>query len=51
MAKEKAEEKYSDAIASGNVGIISRYEEDDKTYSVNIGNLKPKKQVKLDSIF
>ena len=51
MAKEKAEEKYSDAIASGNVGIISKYEESEKSYSVNIGNLKPKKQVKLDSIF
>ena len=27
------------------------YEEKEKTYSVNVGNLKPKKQVKLDSIF
>ena len=51
MAKEKAEEKYNDAIASGNVGFISKYEESDKTYSVNIGNLKPKQQVKLDSVF
>ena len=51
MPKEKAEEKYSDTIASGNVGFISKYEEDNKTYSVNIGNIKPKKQIKLDSIF
>ena len=51
MPKEKAEEKYSDTIASGNVGFISKYEEDNKYYSVNIGNLKPKKQIKLDSIF
>ena len=51
MAKEKAEEKYSDSIASGNMGIISNYEENNKTYSVNIGNLAPKKQVKLQSNF
>ena len=51
MPKEKAEEKYSDSIASGNVGFISRYEEDNKAYSVNIGNLKPKEQIKLKSIF
>ena len=51
MAKEKAEEKYSDTIASGNVGFMSSYEDDNKTYSVNIGNLAPNKQVKLQSIF
>ena len=51
MPKEIAEEKYNDTIASGNVGFISKYEEDEKTYSVNIGNLMPKKQIKLDSIF
>ena len=27
MEKEKAEEKYSDSIASGNQGFISRYDE------------------------
>ena len=51
MPKEKAEEKYSDSIASGNVGFISRYKDDYKSYSVNIGNLEPKKEVKLISIF
>ena len=51
MPKEKAEQKYSDTIASGNVGFISKYEEDNKIYSVNIGNLKPKQMVKLDSVF
>ena len=51
MPKEKAEEKYSDSIASGNVGFISRYNDDYKSYSVNIGNLEPKKEVKLKSIF
>ena len=51
MAKEKAEEKYSDSVASGNMGFISRYEEDNKAYSVNIGNLKPKQQIELKSYF
>ena len=51
MPKEKAEEKYSDTIASGNVGFISRYEDNNQSYSVNIGNLAPNKQVKLQSIF
>ena len=51
MSKEKAEEKYNDVIASGNVGVISKYEEESKAYSVNIGNLKPKEKIKLNSIF
>jgi len=51
LTKEKAEEKYNDVISSGNAGFISRYEENYKTYSVNIGNLQPKKQIKLTSIF
>ena len=50
MPKEKAEEKYNDVIASGNVGFMSKYE-DNKSYSVNIGNLAPKKRIKLQSIF
>ena len=51
MPKEKAEEKYNDTIASGNIGFISRYEDNNQSYSVNIGNLAPNKQVKLQSIF
>ena len=51
MSKEKAEEKYVDTIASGNVGFKSSYEVENKSYSVNIGNLAPKKQVKLQTNF
>ena len=51
MAKEKAEEKYSDSIASGNQGFISRYDEQMKNYSVNIGNINPKQKLKLETIF
>ena len=51
LSKEKAEEKYNDSIAAGNVGFISKYEEDEKVYSVNIGNLQPKKQIELKYTF
>ena len=51
MSKEKAEEKYNDAIASGNVGFISSYKDNYNSYSVNIGNIEPKKEVKLTTIF
>ena len=51
MAKEKAKEKYNDSIASGNVGFLSTYEENDVSYSVNIGNISPKQQIKLNTIF
>ena len=51
MPKEKAAEKYTDSIALGNIGFLSKYEENNKSYSVNIGNLGPKKQIKLKSIF
>ena len=49
LEKEKAKEKYSDAIASGNVGIISSIE--DKYIKVNIGNINPFGKVKLTTEF
>ena len=51
MPKEKAEEKYTDSMASGNQGFISRYNEEMTNYSVNIGNINPKQKIKLDAIF
>jgi hypothetical protein len=36
MEKVKAEEKYSDVIASGNSGFISNYDEELKSYSISI---------------
>ena len=51
MAKEKAKEKYSDSIASGNQGFISTYDEQMTNYSVNIGNINPKQKVKLNALF
>ena len=49
LEKEKAKEKYNDAIASGNVGIISSIE--DKFIKVNIGNIAPFGVVKLTTEF
>ena len=51
MPKEKAEEKYNDSIASGNVGIYSSYQDNQNSYSVNIGNIKPNQKIKLDTVF
>ena len=50
--KEKAEDKLSDAIASGNVGIISKYTEDDpNSYSITIANVAPDTMIELTSEF
>ena len=51
MPKEKAEEKYSDAIAKGNTGIKGQYSEDMKSYCVNIGNLNSKEKITLKTIY
>ena len=52
MPKEKAEEKYNDAISSGNIGLLSKYEDEKMTnYTVNIGNINPKQKVKLNAFF
>ena len=49
--KEKAIEKYNDTIASGNVGFLTSYEKNENYYTVNIGNLLPKQQIKLNTYF
>ena len=50
--KEKANEKYSDAVASGNVGVISKYaEEEPNSYCITIGNVAPDTLVELTSEF
>ena len=49
IEKEKAKEKYSDALASGNTGAMSSLE--DNYIKVNIGNISPKSKVKLTTEF
>ena len=49
IEKEKAKEKYSDALASGNTGAISSQK--DNYIEVNIGNIGPNSIVKLTTEF
>jgi uncharacterized protein YegL len=51
LSKEKANEKYTDAIASGNTGILSSFNESFSNYTINIGNVLPNEKVKLTSIY
>ena len=50
--KEKAKEKYSDSIASGDVGIYSSYTDDDPNYyCINVGNIAPGNIIELNTEF
>ena len=51
LEKGKAEEKYTDAIASGNTGFLSTFDESSKNYTINVGNVLPKERVILKSVF
>ena len=50
MEKEKAEEKYKEAIQIGDLGFISKYEKDNN-YIIKIGNINPNQTVKLNTFF
>ena len=47
----RAEEKYNDAISSGNTGIASSYDINKKVCSLKIGNLPPKETLTLNYSF
>ena len=51
MEKEKAEEKYNDAIAQGYTGLSTSYKLDEKLYEVKIGNLPAKESLELKCYF
>ena len=51
LEKGKAGEKYTDAIASGNTGFLSTFDESSKNYTINVGNVLPKERVILKSVF
>ena len=52
MAKEKAEQKYSDAIASGKGAYKANYDEDQQELlQMTIGNLQPKRSLRLQLSF
>ena len=48
---EKAEEKYTDAIAKGDTGVATSYNLEEKLYSVKIGNLPAKETLELRCFF
>ena len=51
FSQEKAQEKYTDSIANGNVGIYSSLKATNNEYEVVIGNLNPNETVILTSEF
>ena len=51
ITKEKAEEKYNDAIASGNTGIYSEYDKNLDKYIIHLGNIQPNTKVHFKSHF
>ena len=51
FSQEKAQEKYTDSIANGNIGIYSSLKATNNEYEVVIGNLNPNETVILTSEF
>ena len=51
IAREKAEEKYSDAISAGNTGIYSEYNKQYDKYIIHLGNIQPNTKVYFKSHF
>ena len=51
IAREKAQEKYSDAIAEGNTGIYSEYNKQYDKYIIHLGNIEPNTKVHFKSHF
>ena len=49
LEKEKAKEKYTDAIATGNYGFISYNSKEETT--ICLGNIPPNEEIKLKSYF
>ena len=51
ITKEKAEEKYSDAIAEGNTAIYCEFNKMQNKYVIHLGNIEPKTKVIFKSHF
>ena len=50
MQKEKAEEKYDDAIASGKSAFLLNEKEETQSLALNVGNILPGQKVKAEII-
>ena len=51
LEKEKAKEKYNDAISSGNTGIILNYTTSNQEYEITIGQILPNENVEVHTFF
>ena len=51
ITKEKAEEKYSDALAEGNTPIYCEFNKEENKYIIHLGNIEPKTKVIFKSHF
>ena len=51
ITKEKAEQKYSDAIAEGNTAIYCEFNQNQNKYVIHLGNIEPKTKVIFKSHF
>ena len=49
--KEKAEEKYTDAISEGNNAMYCKYDPENYSYFLNIGLLKPNSKIEFEFTF
>ena len=49
--KEKAEEKYTDAISEGNNAIYCKYDPESTSYILDIGYLEPNSEIEFESSF
>ena len=51
ITKEKAEEKYTDAIAEGNTAIYCEFKKEENKYVIHLGNIEAKAKVNFKSHF
>jgi len=51
IEKEKAEEKYTDAIAEGNTAIYCEFKKEENKYVIHLGNIEAKAKVNFKSHF
>ena len=49
--KEKAEEKYTDALSEGNNAIYCKYDPENTSYILDIGYLEPNSEIEFESTF
>ena len=51
MEKKEAEQKYKDSLNEGNIPFLGSLGNEEKSFSINIGNINPKEKVTLKAFF